>query len=211
MIEPELLIGAGATVKKVKATEVIFQEGEPAAFYFQLLEGSVSWSNFHHDGKETLQALAGPGECFGELPVFDRQPYACSAVAETDCLVIKLGIDPFHRLLQEHPEISMMFNQMLSQKLRFKLFLVKQLASHSPEQTVWELYKYLQRNTNNVCHNCGKVLLTRQQIANLTGMRVETVIRATKSLEMRGSVRIAKGKVFLKSLDRLQGMQTIIE
>ena len=48
-----------------------------------------------------------------------------------------------------------------------------------------------------VCGVCNKLLLTRQQIANLTGMRVETVIRATKALENRGRVSIIKGKVFL--------------
>lgn len=43
-------------------------------------------------------------------------------------------------------------------------------------------------------HQKGKytyeVLLTRQQIANLTGLRVETVIRAVKKIEHENALRL---------------------
>ena len=40
------------------------------------------------------------------------------------------------------------------------------------------------------------VEITRQQIADLTGLRVETVIRAIKSLEKKGEVTIKDRKVY---------------
>ena len=41
-----------------------------------------------------------------------------------------------------------------------------------------------------------KVDLTRQQIADLTGLRVETVIRAMKGLEKKGELLIKQRKAF---------------
>lgn len=199
MIHTDLLIQCGAVYKKVSAGEVIFLEGETGLYYHQLVEGKIAWSNFNDDGREILQELVSAGECFGELPLFDQQGYACTAIAVTDCLIIRLGAAAFSQLLQQQPHISLAFNRLLAEKMRFKLFLLRELAGHSPERMVERLYKYLHEHSNKVCGVCNKLLLTRQQIANLTGMRVETVIRATKALENQGRVNIIKGKVFLTS------------
>jgi CRP-like cAMP-binding protein len=40
-------------------------------------------------------------------------------------------------------------------------------------------------------------LLTRQQVASMTGLRVETVIRVMKELEEQKMITIEKGKVYL--------------
>lgn len=48
----------------------------------------------------------------------------------------------------------------------------------------------------NMCPKCNKLLLTRQQLANMTGLRVETVIRTIKDLEEKKIVSIQKGKVY---------------
>lgn len=197
IIKTDILLGYGGVYKKVSAGEIIFHEGDNGSYYHQLVEGRVSWSNFNDDGREILQELICPGECFGELPLFDQQGYACTAVALTDCIIIRLPANSFNKLLEERPDISIAFNRMFSQKLRFKLFLLRELSTHSPEHTVEELFRYLHKNTNKVCSECNKLLLTRQQIANLTGMRVETVIRATKNLQNKGKLSIVKGKVFL--------------
>ena len=42
-----------------------------------------------------------------------------------------------------------------------------------------------------------KVNLTRQQIANMTGLRVETVIRTIRAMQDKGLVTIERGKIFL--------------
>ncbi|SKB42930.1 Crp/Fnr family transcriptional regulator [Dyadobacter psychrophilus] len=197
MIETDLLLIYGAVYKKVYEDEVIFREGENCLFYHQLVEGKVGWSNFNEDGSEILQGVVWPAECFGELPLFDQQPYACTATALTECLIIRLALPDFNRLLSEHSEVRQTLNRLFAQKLRFKLFLAHQLACHSPERIVDEVFKYLHLHTNNVCGECNKLMLTRQQVANLTGMRVETIIRATKILENKGKLKIVRGKIFL--------------
>ncbi|MFN7791910.1 MAG: helix-turn-helix domain-containing protein, partial [Cyclobacteriaceae bacterium] len=48
-------------------------------------------------------------------------------------------------------------------------------------------------------HQSGKfaVPLTRQQIADMVGMRVETVIRTVKKLEDSGKVRLVNHKILV--------------
>ena len=210
MINIDTLLSQGGAYKKVSAGEMIFQEGDHSFYYHQLVEGKISLCNFNDDGREILQELVSPGECFGEFPLFDQEGYACTAIALTDCTIMRLAAHSFSKLLEEMPNISMAFNRILAQKLRFKLFLFRGLSTHSPEHIVEELFKYLHKNTDKVCGDCNKLLLTRQQIANLTGMRVETVIRATKILENKGKLSIDKGKVFLLPFTNPHSHQSVL-
>lgn len=196
MIDIDLLLACGANYKKVQKGEIIFAEGAKAIFYHQLVEGRVKWINVDDEGKEFIQHLIEPGECFGELPMFDDDSYAATAVAEEDSLILRLQKNTFLQILKEHPEIHFEFSRLLAQRLRFKFLLVKELASYSPAHRIITLINYMKQNKSNICPKCNKLLLTRQQLANMTGLRVETVIRTIKDLEEKKVVTIQRGKVY---------------
>ena len=196
MIDIDLLLALGAVYKKATQGEIIFHEGNRCNFYYQVISGRVKWVNINDDGKEYLQSLVEPGECFGELPLFDEEPYAASAIADEDSIVIKLHESTFHQLLIEHPAILMSFSRLLAQRLRFKFFLLKELLYNEPAERISSLIKYLKETDHNICHHCGKIKLTRQQIANMTCLRVETVIRTMRHMHDMGDITIRKGKVY---------------
>ena len=196
MIDIDLLLTYGATFKKVHKGETIFSEGNKALFYYQLTEGKIKWINVDDEGKEFIQHMIEPGHCFGEMPLFDDDPYAATAVAEEDSLVIRLHHSTFQQLLKDHPEIVLAFTKLLAQRLRYKFMLVKELSSYSPGHRIITLINYMKENKMNMCPKCNKLLLTRQQLANMTGLRVETVIRTIKGLEEKKFLSIQKGKVY---------------
>lgn len=196
MIDIDLLLALGAAYKKVSQGEIIFLEGSKCNFYYQLVSGKVRWVNFNEDGKECLQEMIDPGECFGELPLFDDEPYAATAIADEDSVIIKLHKSTFHQLLLEQPEIHMGFSKIMAGRLRFQFFVHKELSYKQPEERVSSLLSYLKKTKHNICPDCGRIKLTRQQIANMTCLRVETVIRTIRQLHDRGEVTIKKGKVY---------------
>lgn len=196
MIDIDTLLAWGAAFKKLKANEIIFHEGTTAQFYYQLVSGSVRWANINEEGKEFLQVMIEPGECFGELPLFDDQPFAATAIANEDSVIIRLHRSTFLQLIKENPEIHFAFSKLLSERLRFKFLLLKEMANHNPENSISTLLSYFKKTKKNICPDCNKIKLTRQQIADMTGLRVETVIRTIKHLEEKGEVTIEKGKVY---------------
>lgn len=196
MIDIDTLLAWGAAYKKCAANEIIFQEGTQAQFYYQLVSGSVRWVNINDDGKEFLQVMIEPGECFGELPLFDGEPFAATAIADTDSMIIRLHRPTFHQLLKENPEIHLAFSKLLSQRLRFKFLILREMANHNPEHSISTLLSYFKETKKNICTKCNQVKLTRQQIANMTGLRVETVIRTIRTLQSKGQLHITKGKVY---------------
>jgi CRP/FNR family transcriptional regulator, cyclic AMP receptor protein len=196
MIDIDVLLALGAAYKKVTAGEIIFREGTPATFYHQLISGSVRWVNVDDNGKEFIQNLIEPGECFGEMPLFDGEPFAATAIAETDSVIIRLHSSSFQQLLMERPDIHFAFSKMMSLRIRYKFLLLKELSKHDPENSIISLLNYMKQTKKNICGKCNKVNLTRQQIANMTGLRVETVIRAMRHLHDKGQLLIEKGKVY---------------
>lgn len=196
MIDINTLLAWGATYKKLSAGETIFREGAICSFYHQLVSGSVRWMNIDDDGREFIQYMIEPGESFGELPLFDDKPYAATAIADKECIIIRLHKSAFIDLLKENPETHFAFSALLANRIRFKIFILKEMVHHSPEHRLLSLLNYFKEYKTNICSKCNQVKLTRQQIADLTGLRVETVIRTMRHLHDSGKLKIEKGKVY---------------
>jgi CRP-like cAMP-binding protein len=196
MIDLDILLAWGATYKKLSPEEILFKEGDACRFYYQVVSGQMRWVNINEEGKEYLQTLIEPGECIGELPLFDGGVFAATAVANKATDVLRLHQPVFHQLLKSQPEIHFSFTRLLTQRLRFKFFLLKEVASHEPENIITALLKYLKEKGDHVCANCNQIKLTRKQIAEMTGLRVETVIRVMRNLNEKGFLQIQKGKVY---------------
>lgn len=196
MISIDTLLAWGATYRKVAEGETIFREGTECHFYFQLVEGSIRWVNITDEGREFIQEMIEPGESLGEMPLFDDGPYAATAIANKDSLLLRLHKNTFHQVLKEDPETHFAFSKSMGERMRFKFFLLKELACSDPERRISELISYFKQSKKYICQDCNRVQLTRQQIADMTGLRVETVIRAIKHLQHKGSLVIDKGKVY---------------
>lgn len=196
IVDINTLLAWGATYKKVAQGDIIFQEDGICSFYYQLVSGSVRWANINEEGKEILQVMIEPGECFGELPLFDNGVYAATTIANEDSILIRLSKNTFHEMIMENAAIHFAFSKLLAERLRFKFMIVRELANHNPEHSISSLFKYFKESKKNICPKCNRVKLTRQQIADMTGLRVETVIRAIRNMHKKGSVIVDKGKVY---------------
>ena len=196
MLNTDLLLAWGAAYKKVALGETIFREGAQCFFYWQLVSGCVKWVNIDEEGKEFIQTIIEPGECFGDMPLFDNGPYAATAIAEEPSILIRLCKTSFLQLLKDNPEIHFSFSVLMAKRIRFKFSLLKSIALHAPEARISTLLNYLKSEKKNFSSDYHQLNLTRQQIANMTGLRVETVIRAIRNMHEKGVLIIDKGKIF---------------
>lgn len=195
VIEEDLLKKYGAVEKRFDKGESIFQEGEAAVFYYQIRSGSVKMNNYTTDGQETIQGLFQAGSSFGEPAIFGDFPFPANAEAVEETCLICLERRRLLQLLNDHPDIAIRLLGILSQRLRFKAMLSKEIKGYDAEHQILSLLKYLKAKKNNQSEY--QIDITRQTIANLTGLRVETVIRAIKSLKDEGKVTVRNRKLYL--------------
>ena len=81
---------------KVSKGQELFHEGEPGEHLYLVLDGKVKLGHGAPDGRESLMAVLGPGEMFGELSLFDPGLRASTATALTDAIVLALGNESTH-------------------------------------------------------------------------------------------------------------------
>ncbi|HRN79741.1 MAG TPA: Crp/Fnr family transcriptional regulator [Ferruginibacter sp.] len=196
MIDQDLLFQWGAITKKVVAEEKVVEEDHPSYYYYQLLEGRLRAVNINEQGKEYLQYIVNPGETFAEIPLVIPTPFQITVVADIPSEIIKLPRDRFDTLLVNHPHLQAELSKVLANRLRLKYIITKELCNHNPQHSILSLLEYLQKEGKHICKACNKVKLTRQQIADMLGLRVETVIRAIRDLYDRELLVIQNGKVF---------------
>ncbi|MTG97191.1 MULTISPECIES: Crp/Fnr family transcriptional regulator [Myroides] len=198
MISVELLLQYSAEIKEYKKGEVIFQEGHYPSHYYQVLLGKVKMNNYSADGKEFIQNIFASGQSFGEPPLFIDECYPANAIAVTQAKVIQLPKAEFYVMMQENNEVSLAINKSLSKRLYYKSIMAPDIATQDSENRIMTLLNYLKTHQHSGDDNQRLLIdLTRQQIADMTGLRVETVIRTLKRLESIDKVEIVNSKIVI--------------
>ncbi|WP_417886495.1 Crp/Fnr family transcriptional regulator [Zunongwangia sp.] len=197
MIDEELLVEFGAKKIIFKKGDIIFSEGEPANNYYQISSGQVKMTNYSEEGKEFTQGIFDSFQSFGEPPLLADINYPANAEALCDTIIIQLHKSKFLDLLTKFPEIHLKLTQTLAKRLYYKAIMVSEISNYDAEHRIIRIIDYLKYEVHKKKEDFSfKVPLTRQQIADLTGLRVETVIRAIKSLQKKEALFIKERKVY---------------
>jgi len=197
MITIELLEKYDVAKKSFDKNDIIFEEENLPLHYYQIISGEVKMSNYNDDGREFIQGIFYKGQSFGEPPLFLNQKYPANAIAVEDTEIFILPKRNFMKLLEENPKVSIEIIENLAHRLYYKSVMAAEISTHEPEHRVLKLidhgiaYFNFQKDKNGYLIN-----FTRQQIGDLTGLRVETVIRAIKALEKKGELKIINRKVY---------------
>ncbi|WP_228409779.1 Crp/Fnr family transcriptional regulator [Chryseobacterium sp. T16E-39] len=194
-IDQELLYAFGAENKTYKRGELVFKEGDHALYYFQIAEGKVKLNNYNEEGKEFIQNILGKNQSFGDSLLFLDKAYPTDATALTSLEIIRITKDNFLKLLEKKPDVSLTMNACLSQRLYYKILMTQYMAYQNPVFRLKGLMEYLKSYSENDCQFGFPIELTRQQIANLTGLRVETVIRTLKKMEKDKTIKIENRRI----------------
>ncbi|MGI9580339.1 Crp/Fnr family transcriptional regulator [Chryseobacterium sp. RRHN12] len=182
IIDEDLLLENGAVYEDYPAKENIYEMGSTPHYYFQIVTGTVELNNYHEDGKEFTLNIISEGQSFGESLLFGDKNYPMNAIARTDCRILKLPKSSFLNMLSENIELVFTMFRYLSDRLFYKYVMLFSNSAIDPVLKIKSLLDYYKENSSSQTPYSYKVPFTRHQIANLTGLRVETVIRTIKKM-----------------------------
>ena len=192
-IDLDLLYTWGAIAKEYKKNDIIISEDEVAHFYYQVVEGCVRMFNSNDEGKEFTQGYFKNGQSFGEPPLFIDEVYPSTAVAFKDSKIIKISKEKFLKILEEYPFIQKQFLNLMATRIHTKTRTTKDIVNQKPE---FRILAFLNAHKNPDCPKKELVAFTRQEIANFTGLRVETVIRELSRMSKTNKVEIINHKLY---------------
>lgn len=196
MIPESLLLQYGGRIEHYKNKEIILQQGNYARNFYQIKKGRIQVTTINEDGKKFIQSVFTKGESFGEPALFADISYPASAETISDTELITIPKSQFFLLLKEKPEYYLVLLNRLSNRLHYKSLISQVISNEQAEQRILTLIDYLKKKDNINEEEIYKVSLTRQQLADLIGLRVETVIRTIRILKTKGHLKIQSGKIY---------------
>jgi CRP-like cAMP-binding protein len=153
-------------------------------------------NHFDENGKEIIQSILMLCLSDCELLLFINEKYPVNAKVLLPCEIIKIKKDNFFQLLSENMDISLDINKFLSERLFQKYMMMQSNLSLQPDIRIIGALKYFKSYSNYQEKYSFEVYLTRKQLASMTGLRIETVIRTIKQMEKENIVKLENSKIF---------------
>lgn len=169
--------------------QVLFVEGEDSATLFLVERGVIKVFRSLESGRELIFSLFRFGEAVGEVAVLDASPYPASAAAHEDSIVLALPREAWMRYLKDFDGAAIALIRDLMLRMRTMQKRMEDLGGGGVEYRIARVLQAL-------CATCRDgddplvlpVPLTRQDLADMVGARVETVIRILSRWQKEGLV-----------------------
>jgi CRP/FNR family transcriptional regulator len=190
-----------ASIKNFQRGESIFFEGDEATGFYMVGQGRVKIFKMSLDGKEQILHIFGPGEPFGEVPVFHGNPYPANAFSIELSVMLFFPRQKFIDLINSTPSLALSMLAVLSMRLRRFAAQIESLSLKEVPARLAAHLIYLAEEQNNT----GAVTLEipKGQLASLLGTSPETLSRIFTKMTGEGLIRVSGKKIEILRYDRL--------
>ena len=195
-----------ALEKKINKGEIIFTEGDEGNGFFVVADGRVKVFKVSTEGKEQILHIFGPGQPFGEVPVFAGQKFPANAQAIDRTRVLFFPRASIVNLISANPSLALNMLAVMSKKLR--QFAV-QIENLSLKEMPARLASYLIFHADE--QNKGDLVtlkISKGQLASTLGTIPETLSRVFAKLSSQNLINVDGKKITL--LDR-RGLENLAE
>ena len=166
--------------------QIIFSEGDEGRGFYVVVSGRVKIFKLSPEGKEQILHLFGPGEPFGEVPVFAGQHFPAYAEAIEESRVLFFPRDSFVDMIKNNPSLALNMLAVLSRRLRKFTMLVEEL---SLKEVPGRLATYLLYLGKRGDEDDELVLdISKSQLASILGTIPETLSRILAKMIRAGLI-----------------------
>jgi CRP/FNR family transcriptional regulator, cyclic AMP receptor protein len=193
--------------KRFGRNALIFSQGDPGDGLHIVEEGHVSITRQSPEGDELILGLCEPGEYFGDLALFDREPRSATATAVDECTTLFLARAAFRAFLEDHPKALLTCLAAIVGQLRRCTDIADEIALLDIRSRLARRLLRLARDGMVDVEGDGRprssFQITQQQLASMLGATRESVNKHLSAFVDEGMVRLERGHVHLLDLERL--------
>ncbi len=179
-------LAAIVTNQVFRRGELIFSEGEDGSGFYVVNTGRVKVYKLSSDGKEQILHFFGPGEPFGEVPVFTGQRFPANAEAMEESRVFFFPKRSFVDLIKQNPSLALNMLGILSGRLRRFTALIDDLSLKEVPGRLAAYLLYLSRQEKGSADL--ELSVTKAQLASLLGTIPETLSRILGKMAAQGLI-----------------------
>ena len=175
--------------RKYTDEEEIYSECQRPQGIYTVCKGRAKIYSTDSKGQQMINWIRHPGDTFGHIALFSEQEYICDARAMGDTVLSFVDAKKFEQFMDTYPKVYKIFLRKIANEMRAMQYKVKDTAYKPARSKVAKALinaiTYKSKNTPNpAIHG-----LKRTEIAEITGLALETVVRTLADLEKRGIIK----------------------
>jgi CRP-like cAMP-binding protein len=186
-------IEAACVTQNFQAGAFVFHAGAPADALHTIIEGHFAVRTPGPDGSATMIAVLGPGDTFGEVGLVAQDRRRTAAISSLDGgRTLVLSHERFQAICHARPQLRRVVEQLLADHVaRLTKLLIEALYADADTRVL----RRLATLANTYGHNGAEVMLTQDELGQLSGASRATVNRVLREQEARGTIRLGRGSV----------------
>jgi CRP-like cAMP-binding protein len=183
--------------KTYRKNQVIFDQGDPGSSLIVIKSGLVKISLVDSNNHEFIIKTFSVNDFFGEMSLLDGGSRSATATAVEDTQALIIFRENFISLIQKTPSMALGMLTELSNRLRTTTENISNL-------TFFDAYGKVAQCLLDLADKVGKreedgvaiqLTLSRQELANMSGLSRETFARILKEFQVRGCLKVQGKKI----------------
>ncbi len=192
-------------IREYKKGQNLFTEGTyPAGIYF-IKKGKVKKYKSLNGGKEQIIYVCCEGELLGYASLLGEETYPDSAASITDAVIGFLPKEKLLKLIEQYDDFSKMLIKNLSHEFGVLVNFIAAFTQKPVRERValtllilWEKFRDNLDEDNEV-----QIMLTREDLSNMVGTAVETLVRVLHEFKKENIISTSGRAIRLLNLREL--------
>jgi len=208
----EQLAGMVKTRRRVRRGSYLYKAGDPFDAIYPIRAGFFKSRVLSPDGREQIIGFPMPGDVLG-FDAISRGSFHSDAVALEDGVLgvgRSRGLDPTAR---RSPPLQQRLHRIISREIVRDQGLMMLLGTMRAEERIGAFLLELSRRFMRRGFSSSQFILrmTREEIGNYLGLKLETVSRTLSRLQEQGVISVEQRKMQIISHDRLRVLSGVPE
>ncbi len=182
--------------------EVLFREGDPSTHLFLIREGQLKLTTSNPDGREQILGLGVAGQIIG-FDALEDEIYTYTAETIGPVIACEIRHKNMLRILKQNPDIALRVVDILNKELAQAKNLIRVLGQKGSVERVTTFILSLIPHRGNLSLEL-LFPLSREEMAEMVGLRIETVSRVMADLQRKKVIEAPRGSVRILDLERLR-------
>jgi CRP-like cAMP-binding protein len=184
--------------------KTVFFEGDDCNGFYIVADGKVKIYKVSFEGKEHILHIYGPGDPFGEVPVFAGKKFPANAQAILKSHLLFFPRTAFIDLISKNPSLALNMLAILSMRLRQFTVQIENLSLKEVPGRLASYLLYLSREQTRT--DMVTLNISKGQLASLLGTIPETLSRILTKMSQQHLIDTSGRNIMLKDLSGLEDL-----
>ena len=196
-----------STRKSLKRKAYAFRMNTPFRSLYAIRSGFFKTSDIQEDGSEQITGFQMAGELIG-MDAISTDHHTCNAVALEDSELCEIPFAQLEDLIRHIPTLQHQFHKLMSREIIRDHGIMMLLGSMNAEQRLATFLLNLSQRFAMRGYSPTRFTLrmTRAEIGNYLGMKLETVSRTLSKFQEGGLLRVQNKELELTEMAQLKSI-----